>query len=187
MLFSNTVPEHSQIHWAAVPVVGFLLLNVLVQEPKLVLSGQLHSVLTQCPVTENKYEICNVPLCCFRRPLHSSFLSAWSVCPHALPAYVPVCLSVRPIPHISTRDEALKDVSTFTVSKPSYLLYCYFVSAWDEFGLFPCCAYTFRIWNYRTCKTFVEYFTKKVKCKKKKVSSTCNTNNRFDCIYVELF
>lgn len=100
-------------------------------------------------------------LCLFRwpgpTPLHSSFLSAWSVCPHALPTYPSVC----PIPHISTRDRALKDVSTFTVSKLSYLFYCCFVSAGEEFGFFPCCAFTCRIWNHQTWKTSVEYFTKK--------------------------
>lgn len=136
------------------------------KEPKLALSGhsgRLSSllVLTQCPVTEKSSII---PFCynfhslggaisfCFNphswvqpgqrtaclfswpspTPLRSSFLSAWSVCPHALPT----CLSVCPIPHISTRVRALKDVSTFTVSKLSYLFYCFFVSAGEEFGTF---------------------------------------------------
>lgn len=39
-----------------------------------------------------------------------------------MPPPPPTCLSVCPIPHISTRDRALKDISTFTVSKPPLLL-----------------------------------------------------------------
>lgn len=97
---------------------------------------------------------------------------------HCLPAY----LSVYPIPHISTRDRALKDVSTFTVSRLSYLFYFFVSARGGEFGCFPCCAFTCMTWNHLTWKTSVDYFTKSLK---KKVSSTCNTNNRFYCIYVE--
>lgn len=133
-------------------------------------SGRLSSllVLTQCPVMKKTpsnipfcynfhllggaISFCFSPhssvqpgprtVCLFRRPgptpLHSFFfLSAWSLCPHALPT----CLSVCPIPHISTRDRALKDVSTFTVSKLSYLFYCFFCFCWG--GVWLLCFYLY--------------------------------------------
>lgn len=43
------------------------------------------------------------------------------VCMHCLP----VCLSVCLVPQNSTRDRALKDTRTFTVSKLSSLFYCF--------------------------------------------------------------
>lgn len=88
---------------------------------------------------------------------------------------LPVCLSVCPTLHISTRDQALKDVSTFTVSKLSYLFYCFILFLLGEFGCFPCCAFTCRIWNHHTWKTSVEYFTKKKEGKKRYLALVTQT------------
>lgn len=101
---------------------------------------------------------------------------------HCLPTYLPACLSVCPTPHNRTRDQALKDVSTFTVSKLSYLFYCFFCFSCG--GVWLRSMLCFYLWDMESSnlEDFSWIFYKK---EKKKLSSTCNTDNRFYCIYVE--
>lgn len=104
----------------------------------------------------------------------------------ACTAYLSVRLSVCLILHISTRDRALKDVSTFTVSKLSYHFYCFFVPAGEggggSLGAFHVVLLPAGHGIISRGRLQLNILQKK---EKKKVSSTCNTDNRFYCIYVE--
>lgn len=94
------------------------------------------------------------------------------VWPHAAPPLFSlhdpsVCmhyLSVCPLPHTSTRDQALKDFHSL------------FVSNMEEFGCFPCCAFTC---SERIIKPG------RLKLNKLQKEIVSSTDNRFYCIYVE--
>lgn len=98
-------------------------------------------------------------ICLFRwpgpTPLHSSFLSAWSVCPHALPTCLSVGLSAPY--HISA--QGIEHWRMLVLSLyPNWLISftAFLFMLGEESGCLPCCAFTSRIWNHQTWKTSVE-------------------------------
>lgn len=86
------------------------------------------------------------------------------------------------MPHNSTRDRALKDVSTFTVSKLSYLFLLLSSLVGRSAGAFHVVLLLVAYGIFKPERLEMNILHKKGK---KKVSSTCNTDNRFYCIYVE--
>lgn len=129
-------------------------------QPKLAPSGRL--VFTVSPKTMSSYQkrhvsvfvqllggrtafIWTISWICVAWPHFTPFfrVPAWSVCLHAL--------SIRPRPPTSTRKRALKDTSTFTVSKPSLLLKFDFllrrVRMLSMLYFLPCSIWLHQSWN----------------------------------------
>lgn len=180
--------------------MAFLLFNAFVSQtlPKLALSGysgHLSSllVLKQCPVTKKKkaafhfgvisiYYKVNLFFFFNPRRSESCLVSVDApVWPHAAPPLFSlhdpsVCmhyLSVCPLPHTSTRDQALKDFHCIQTIFISLLLS---VSNMEEFGCFPCCAFTCSEWIIKPGR---------LKLNKSQKEIVSSTDNRFYCIYVE--